>query len=46
MRPLHSFHGGLHLPEHKAESTQSPIVAAPLPRLRERAADVFAMQPG
>lgn len=28
---LHRFHGGLKLPEHKAESTAAPIRACPLP---------------
>ena len=28
---LHSFHGGLHLPEHKSESTGSPIRTAAIP---------------
>ncbi|MGD9297093.1 MAG: electron transport complex subunit RsxC [Chromatiales bacterium] len=28
---LHSFHGGLHLPEHKSESTGSPISTAAIP---------------
>ncbi len=31
MSPLFSFHGGIHPPAHKDESTQSPIVPAPLP---------------
>lgn len=30
MRPLHRFHGGVHPPEHKSESTGRPIVPAPL----------------
>lgn len=30
-RVLHQFHGGLHLPEHKAESTGRPIAVAPVP---------------
>jgi electron transport complex protein RnfC len=30
-RTLHTFHGGLHLPEHKAESTDLPIGRLPLP---------------
>ncbi len=29
---LHTFHGGIHLPEHKSESTGSPVVRAPLPK--------------
>ncbi len=29
---LHKFHGGVHPPEHKAESNSLPIGAAPLPR--------------
>jgi electron transport complex protein RnfC len=28
---LHSFHGGIHPPTHKDESTQTPIMVAPLP---------------
>jgi len=32
-RPLHRFPGGLHLPEHKAESTTLPVAAMPVPRL-------------
>jgi electron transport complex protein RnfC len=31
-RRLHDFPGGLHLPEHKAESTVLPIAATPVPR--------------
>jgi len=31
MKTLFRFHGGIHPPEHKQESTQSPIVKAPLP---------------
>jgi electron transport complex protein RnfC len=31
-RELHSFKGGVHPPEHKAESNSRPIHAAPLPR--------------
>ena len=31
MRKLFRFHGGVHPPTHKAESNQSPIVAAALP---------------
>ncbi len=31
MIKLRSFHGGVHPPTHKKESTQSPIMAAPLP---------------
>ena len=30
-RTLWSFHGGLHLDDHKAESNQSPIRQLPLP---------------
>jgi electron transport complex protein RnfC len=30
-RTLHTFHGGLHLPEHKTESTGLPIGRLPLP---------------
>ncbi len=29
--PLHNFHGGIHPPEHKQQSTQSPIAKAGLP---------------
>ncbi|GAB4122170.1 MAG: hypothetical protein Fur0040_02650 [Sideroxydans sp.] len=29
--PLHRFHGGIHPPTHKAESTTRPIAVAPLP---------------
>ncbi|MBU1447655.1 MAG: electron transport complex subunit RsxC [Gammaproteobacteria bacterium] len=28
---LHRFHGGIHPPTHKAESTRTPIMSAPLP---------------
>jgi electron transport complex protein RnfC len=28
---LHTFHGGLHLPEHKSESTRTPIRKAAIP---------------
>jgi len=31
MNALHHFHGGIHPPSHKAESTQMPIAHAPLP---------------
>ncbi|MFN3543589.1 MAG: electron transport complex subunit RsxC [Thiobacillus sp.] len=31
-RPLHRFKGGVHPPEHKAESNGRPIHAAPVPR--------------
>jgi electron transport complex protein RnfC len=31
-RELHTFRGGVHPPEHKAESSARPIHAAPLPR--------------
>ncbi|BCB26920.1 hypothetical protein SKTS_18060 [Sulfurimicrobium lacus] len=31
MRTLHPFHGGVHPPEHKIQSTQLPIAVAPLP---------------
>ncbi|ODV11281.1 MAG: electron transport complex subunit RsxC [Thiobacillus sp. SCN 64-317] len=31
-RELHRFKGGVHPPEHKAESTSRPIHAAPLPK--------------
>jgi electron transport complex protein RnfC len=31
MRNLHTFHGGVHPPEHKAESSELPSVVAPLP---------------
>ena len=30
-RPLFSFHGGVHPPQHKQESTAQPIARAPLP---------------
>jgi electron transport complex, RnfABCDGE type, C subunit len=30
MRTLHTFHGGIHPPEHKAESNAQPIVQAPV----------------
>jgi electron transport complex protein RnfC len=29
-RPIFSFHGGLHLPDHKAESTDRPVEGMPL----------------
>jgi len=29
--PLHKFHGGIHPPTHKAQSTQQPIVQAKIP---------------
>jgi electron transport complex protein RnfC len=32
MRTLHRFHGGVHPPEHKLESSQLPSTRAPLPR--------------
>jgi electron transport complex protein RnfC len=32
-RTLHTFHGGLHLPEHKAESTGRSLAVAPVPRV-------------
>lgn len=32
MRALHKFHGGVHPPEHKAESNRLPIAPAPLPK--------------
>ncbi|MFA5531939.1 MAG: hypothetical protein WDA11_14905, partial [Thiohalomonadaceae bacterium] len=32
-RILHTFHGGLHLPEHKSESNSRPIAVAPVPRV-------------
>ncbi|MBI2312243.1 MAG: electron transport complex subunit RsxC [Betaproteobacteria bacterium] len=32
MRKLHRFHGGVHPPDRKAESTRLPIARAPLPR--------------
>jgi len=32
MRTLHKFHGGVHPPEHKTESSRLPIAAAPLPQ--------------
>jgi electron transport complex protein RnfC len=31
MRTLHKFHGGVHPPGNKAQSTQQPIAAAPMP---------------
>ncbi len=31
MRTLFSFHGGVHPPTHKAESTRTPIALAPIP---------------
>ncbi|MDD5403262.1 MAG: electron transport complex subunit RsxC [Sulfuricella sp.] len=31
MRTLHPFHGGIHPPEHKSQSTRQGIAAAPLP---------------
>jgi len=31
MRQLYSFHGGIHPPSHKTQSTRSAIVLAPLP---------------
>ena len=31
MRPLFKFHGGVHPATHKAESTRTPIVQAPIP---------------
>jgi len=33
MRILHRFHGGVHPPEHKAESSERPSTRAPLPKL-------------
>ncbi|MEN6629451.1 MAG: electron transport complex subunit RsxC, partial [Sulfuricella sp.] len=32
MRTLHKFHGGVHPPQHKAESNGLPIAPAPLPK--------------
>ncbi len=32
MRTLYKFHGGVHPPEHKTESSRLPIAAAPLPQ--------------
>ena len=32
VRPLFQFHGGVHPPQHKAESTQLPIAIPPLPK--------------
>ena len=32
MRALHKFHGGVHPPQHKAESNRLPIAPAPLPK--------------
>lgn len=32
MKTLHKFHGGVHPPEHKTESSRLPIAAAPLPQ--------------
>ncbi|AXK40495.1 electron transport complex subunit RsxC [Crenobacter cavernae] len=31
MRVLHAFHGGVHPPENKAQSTGTPIATAPIP---------------
>ena len=31
MRKLHHFHGGVHPPEHKRESSELPSARAPLP---------------
>ncbi|MFB1012004.1 MAG: electron transport complex subunit RsxC, partial [Thiopseudomonas sp.] len=31
--PLHRFHGGIHPPENKAQSTREPIRSAPVPAL-------------
>lgn len=31
MRTLHTFHGGVHPPTHKVESTRTPIRPAPIP---------------
>ncbi|MGO8754609.1 MAG: electron transport complex subunit RsxC [Gallionellaceae bacterium] len=31
MRPLHHYHGGVHPPEHKRESSERPSARAPLP---------------
>jgi electron transport complex protein RnfC len=31
MRTLHKFHGGVHPPGNKAQSTQQPIASAPMP---------------
>ncbi|MCH8530300.1 MAG: electron transport complex subunit RsxC [Saccharospirillum sp.] len=31
--PAHRFHGGVHPPEHKVESSETPIEAMPLPSL-------------
>ncbi|MDZ4201472.1 MAG: electron transport complex subunit RsxC [Gallionella sp.] len=31
MRPLFAFHGGIHPPANKAQSTQLPVLRAPLP---------------
>jgi electron transport complex protein RnfC len=31
MRKIHPFHGGIHPPEHKIDSTQQPILTLPLP---------------
>jgi len=33
MRSLHRFHGGVHPPEHKLESSERPSARAPLPKL-------------
>ncbi len=33
MRTLHTFHGGVHPPEHKLESSERPSAVAPLPPL-------------
>ncbi len=32
MRTLHTFHGGIHPPEHKSESNRDPIAQAALPK--------------
>ncbi len=32
MRTLHSFHGGVHPPDHKAESNGLPIATVPMPQ--------------
>ncbi|MHB1592286.1 MAG: hypothetical protein ACYCTW_12265, partial [Sulfuricella sp.] len=32
MKTLHKFHGGVHPPEHKTESSRLPIAVAPLPQ--------------
>jgi len=31
-RPVYSFHGGIHPPEHKRESNSAAIALAPLPQ--------------